>query len=178
VLRTTVIAGVVLALAVSGCGSLVPDRTAGTTSAAPIKAAPPALCRASQPARLEPFPFNRDAAGRDRMVRAVPNYVGGIAYFRDLDARTLASLIESRFIDPYDQQNLAPTTWQMFQFLCQHPRVRAMGYVVSLEREDYRMSITTVYSTGIDSALRADAEKFCVDADEVVVDGELECFWD
>jgi hypothetical protein len=103
---------------------------------------------------------------------------GGAAHFDNLDSTGLAALIEARFIDPYEQQDLAPTTWQIFQFLCHHPQVRAMGYVISIDRPDYRTSLETVYANEIDTDLRTDAEKFCVDADEVTTDGQLECFWD
>jgi len=146
--------------------------------------AEPALCESPEPARRDPFPFNRDAARRDRMLHfydtgaGVGRYSGGTAHFTDLDSTGLAALIEARFIDPYDQQNAAPTVWKIFQFLCRHPQVRAMGYVVSIDRPDYRTSLEAVYANEVDSDLRADAEKFCVDADEVAIDDRLECFWD
>lgn len=53
-----------------------------------------------------------------------------------------------------------------------------MGYVISMDRPDYRTSLETVYAEKIDASLRADAMTFCVDADAVTFDDHLECFWD
>jgi hypothetical protein len=53
-----------------------------------------------------------------------------------------------------------------------------MGYAVSPDREDYRVSLESVYATEIDDALRSDALDFCVDADAVETGDHLECFWD
>ena len=53
-----------------------------------------------------------------------------------------------------------------------------MGYVISIDRPDYRTSLETVYASEIDADLRTDAEKFCVDTDEMTTDDHLECFWD
>jgi hypothetical protein len=130
-----------------------------------------------------PFRFNKDAARRDGMLHFYlasdgQRYVGGAAHFDNLDSAGLAALIKAGFIDPYDRQNAAPTAWEFFQFLCRHPRVRAMGYVISLDRPDYRTSLESVYADKIDATLHADAVKFCVDADEATLDGHIECFWD
>jgi hypothetical protein len=143
----------------------------------------PALCDGGEPARQVPFPFNKDATHRDGMLHFYSGsdsqrYVGGSANFDGLDAIALATLIEARFIDPYDRQNAAPTVWEIFGFLCRHPQVRAMGYVISPDRPDYRTSLETVYAPKIDAELRSDAAKFCIDADEAIFDGHLECFWD
>ncbi|GLY94977.1 hypothetical protein [Actinoplanes sp. NBRC 103695] len=143
----------------------------------------PALCDAARPASHDPFPYNRDAARRDGMLQFSPGprpdySVGGTASFENLDAGTLAILIEDRYIDPDGAQNLSPEAWDIFQFLCGHPDVRAAGYTVAVDREDYRVSIEAVYAEEITSELRADAESFCAKADEVEVDEHLECFWD
>ncbi|MFC0527133.1 hypothetical protein [Phytohabitans kaempferiae] len=153
---------------------------ASPSSVAVRPAAGPALCGAPKPARVEPFPFNRDAYRRDTIL-GVSTYLGGTARFSGLDHEVLASLIEQRFVDPYDQQNLAPSAWEILQFLCQHQQVVAAGYVVSTDRPDYRTTIEAIYTEytgGVDDALQGDAEKFCADADEVTFEGELECFWD
>jgi hypothetical protein len=142
----------------------------------------PVLCSKREPAPRDPFPFDRDVARRDSMLHFYDlgggRYVGGAAHFDNLDSAGLATLIEARFIDPNDRQNAAPTVWEIFQFLCHHPQVRAMGYVISIDRPDYRTSIETVYAKQIDAKLRTDAMRFCVDADEMATDDHLECFWD
>lgn len=195
--RCTAVAAVLL-LAVSGCGapdaaqdkpsSLAMSATPAapgasvTSTPASVAAESPTLCGAPRPAQLGPFPFSKDAARRDSLVGVGlspdgSRYLGDIAWFDELDAQGLAALIEGRFIDPYDRQNASPTVWQIFRFLCGHPQVRAAGYVVSLDRPDYRTSIETIYAANIDAALRADAQTFCVDA-ETVFEEHLECFWD
>lgn len=140
----------------------------------------PALCDGREPAPRDPFPFNRDVARRDGVLHFYlgEKYVGGSKFFDNVDSATLAALIETKFIDPYDRQNAAPTAWEIFQFLCRHPEARAMGYVISVDRPDYRTSLETVYADQIDAGLRADASKFCRDADAVALDDHLECFWD
>ncbi|SNS76341.1 hypothetical protein SAMN05421812_101695 [Asanoa hainanensis] len=159
----------------------VPDPTA---AAAPPAATPtvalPTLCGSPEPAPRDPFPYNRDAGRRDSMLHISGSaaYTGGIAYFEDLDVTGLAALFEARFVDPFDQQNAAPTAWQILQFLCDHPQVRTAGYAVSGDRDDYRTSLETVYAVAIDANLRAAAETFCVDADAVETGDHLECYWD
>ncbi|HEX6686871.1 MAG TPA: hypothetical protein VF062_29160 [Candidatus Limnocylindrales bacterium] len=184
--RPGLVLGVIGALALTACtvretsppaaGSPVGQPPAPAPASAPA-ATRPALCDGSQPAEQTPFPFNRDSGRRDTIAGAGARYLGGISYFEDLDAAELAALLDEKFIDPRDQQNLAPSAWAIFRFLCEHPTVRAMGYVVSPDRGDYRTSITTVYAPRVDAGLRADAQAFCVDA-EATFDGHLECFWD
>jgi hypothetical protein len=142
----------------------------------------PALCDAPQPARLQPFPFNKDAARRDAMVGAGrgggrADYVGGVASFDDLDAAELAWLLNEKFIDPDDAQNAAPSVWLIFRFLCEHPTVRASGYVVSLERLDYRTAIDDIYAPVGDPVVQTELRAFCVGA-TMTFNERLECFWD
>jgi hypothetical protein len=180
-----------LALGLAGCQNYrasVPALPAVALSSSPTTAGAawssmgrPTLCDSRKPESRDPFPFNRDAARRDGMLHFYlgDEYSGGTRYFNGLDSTGLAALIKARFIDPDGRQNAAPTAWgEIFQFLCSHPQVRTMGYVVSVDRPDYRTSLETVYSEHIDAALRSDAEKFCVDAEAVVTDDHLECFWD
>ncbi|MGA5298889.1 hypothetical protein ACPCHT_03125 [Nucisporomicrobium flavum] len=175
-------------LALTGCaapvsGSVLPTSAASSASPDPVPAGRPALCDSRKPAPRDPFPYNRDAARRDAMLHFYDlggggRYVGGAAHFDNLDAAGLAALIQSRYIDPDEQQNAAPPVWDIFRFLCRHPQVRAMGYVISPDRPDYRASLETVYAQEIDPRLRKDALTFCADADAVETGDHLECFWD
>lgn len=87
-------------------------------------------------------------------------------------------LIESRYLDPYDRQNAAPTAWEIFQFQCRHPEVSANGYVTSQARPDYRTTLDDISASTVTAALRGDAETFCAEADESIIEEHLECFWD
>ncbi|WP_344620276.1 hypothetical protein, partial [Dactylosporangium salmoneum] len=181
--------------ACAGPQPTTPAATAAATPAtrgpAPVTASPakipgagtrPPLCDAPQPARQDPYPFNRDAARRDATLGAgqltgQSGYTGGIAWFEDLDAAELAWLLNEQYIDPHEAQNAAPTVWEIFGFLCAHSTVRAAGYVVSIDRPDYRTSIESIYGRKPDAGLRAAAQSFCTDA-EATFDDRLECFWD
>jgi hypothetical protein len=153
----------------------------GTGSGAAIR---PDLCDADRPAARDPFPFNRDAARRDSLLPFLDllgngeTFTGGAGFFGPLDAAGLATLFDERWLDPDDRQNAAPSAWDIFQFVCDHPGTHAQGYAVSPDREDYRVSLETVWAPEIDDALRADAVEFCVDADAVETSDHLECFWD
>jgi hypothetical protein len=91
---------VVFVLALAGCGNAdQPRRPVTATPAATPSATMPKLCGATRPAERDPFPDNRDAARRDRIVDAgrvageSHGYQGGLASFEDLDAADLAMLI-------------------------------------------------------------------------------------
>ncbi|BCJ48202.1 hypothetical protein GCM10010168_25620 [Actinoplanes ianthinogenes] len=159
---------------------------AATTAAAAPTTAPvrPALCDAKRPPARDPFPFNKDAASRDRLLDFIDllgngeTFTGGAGSFGPLDAAGLAALFEGRWLDPDDRQNAAPSAWDIFQFVCAHPGAFAQGYAVSPDRDDYRVSLETVWAPQIDEPLRAAALEFCVDADAVETSDHLECFWD
>lgn len=179
----------VFILALAGCGQAdEPPRAVTATPAAAASAKTnatmPKLCGATRPAQRDPFPYNRDAARRDRIVDAgrtageSRGYDGGHASFEGLDAAGLATLIEANFIDPHERHNGAPSSWDILQFLCRHAEVRANGYVIGLDRPDYRTSIDDISAWTVTPALRAEAEEFCVDAEESTFEEHLECFWD
>ncbi|MER7283999.1 hypothetical protein ABT369_57285 [Dactylosporangium sp. NPDC000244] len=68
----------VLLVLLAGCaappvapGGVPGAPTTGVRSLAPVAvSADPAACTAPQPARADPFPYNRDAAGRDATLKA------------------------------------------------------------------------------------------------------------
>jgi hypothetical protein len=167
----------------------LPERpvTAPTVSAEPsagggVLGLRPPMCDEQRPKDRDPFPYNKDARTRDAFLQfypdAKPKYDGGTASFDNLDASTLAALIDDRYADPADAQNQAPDIWNIFEFMCAHPEVRAAGYAVSRKRPDYRVSIEAIYAEEITPALREDAEEFCADADGLELADHLECFWD
>ncbi|MFN8192702.1 MAG: hypothetical protein U0R80_00295 [Nocardioidaceae bacterium] len=106
------------------------------------------------------------------------DYLGGAASFQDADAATLGALLGERFMDPFDRQNAAPTTWAIFKFLCRHPGVTAAGYVIERARPDYRASLDGVWSPTIDAGLEGDARALCRRASQKSFEGRVDCFWD
>jgi len=67
-----------------------------------------------------------------------------IRYFDQLDADTLQQLIDLKFADPKEKQEDAPTIANFLKWLRDNPDYKAHGYVVSINRDDYRVSIEGV----------------------------------
>lgn len=85
---------------------------------------------------------------RDRIVFGESynsdRYMGGIRRFDHLNAEDLNKLLDLGLADPDEQQNEAPTTKEIAKFLNDHQNFWAHGYVVSPERDDYRVSLEGV----------------------------------
>ena len=180
---------IIAALAMGGCTRAVPadSRSAPppTSGVAANPSSSPPLCDATEPTYADPFPFNRADQARDTLLRtaqhiSVPGsmtYVGGTADFYDIDVATVAQLIADRYLDPESRQNEAPTAWQIFRFMCLHPTVYASGYVVSIDRDDYRTALDDIAAVDLTPELRTAATAFCTTSDNTM-DDHLECFWD
>jgi hypothetical protein len=146
----------------------------------------PHLCSAGRPAQQDPFPYNRDYRSRDALLKSAESfppmtgdmlYVGGAASFYGIDVDTVAELLTDRYVDPYEYQNEAPTIWEIFKFMCRYPQVQASGYVISIDRPDYRMLVDDI-SVDASTASQQEVLAFCADAETDMQDGGLECFWD
>jgi hypothetical protein len=95
------------------------------------------------------------------------DYGGGIKHFAGLTHQRCQSLINHNHTDPEDRQNDAPSFAQITDFLQRNPSFTAHGYVVSPEREDYRVTLE-----GVESDDDSDIDEFCRmfhDADEFEV---------
>ena len=92
-------------------------------------------------------PLNRNVDVRDRLLFGELNpteYHGGIRYFDRLNLATLQELFAKHFIDPNDRQNDAPTAGQFKAFMERYPDYTAHGYAVTLDRNDYRVTLDGV----------------------------------
>ena len=105
-------------------------------------------------------------------------YVGGAASFYGIDVDTVAELLTDRYVDPYEYQNEAPTIWEIFKFMCRFPEVQASGYVISIDRPDYRTSLDDISVDVSTTSQQNEVLTFCADAETDMQDGGLECFWD
>lgn len=152
-----------------------------TTSRQPSTTVEDSLCGKPIPAPLDPFPYNRDYEVRDELVDLDISWgvgdIGGTMSI-EVDAAVVESLLKRGFLDPHGRQNLGASAWEIFQFMCDHPTSFAMGYVVSPDREDYRVTLDSIFAIGDIDTDRL--RELCKDADEAeVLPGEGGgCWWD
>ena len=93
--------------------------------------------------------LNKDIATRDKLIfgKYRPNiyeHNGGIQYYEEMSLATLRLLLDKKFIDPEERQNLAPSVQEIYDFMLKYPQYKAHGYAVSDKRDDYRVSIEGV----------------------------------
>ena len=67
---------------------------------------------------------------------------GGITHFNSLTLQGALTLLENKFLDPEERQNLAPTVNDMIEFIKANfpDKIGFHGYIVSPRREDVRIS--------------------------------------
>ena len=93
------------------------------------------------------FKYNKDWETRDKLIFGKADksrYMGGCRRFSGVNYRTLCTLLEEKFIDPQEAQNNSPTTEEIMSFMKEYPDFTAHGYVVSIDRDDYRVTIEGV----------------------------------
>lgn len=97
------------------------------------------------------FELNMDIKTRDEIIFGEYNpdaYSGGCRHFDYLDAPTLRKLIDMGFADPEEEQNSSPTIEEFLEFVENHDEYVLGGYVVTDQRDDYRVSITDISKDG------------------------------
>jgi len=135
------------------------------------------------------FNYNRDYATRDTIIFGQPidwqnQRLGGLHYFDALTVDQLQELLDRGFADPAERQNCSPTIGEIFQF-GQAQKSKGFdwtfqGYVISPDREDYRVSVDGIEWRG-DACYQiiADFEAIAQDADELDIDPNfLRAWWD
>lgn len=70
-----------------------------------------------------------------------PEYLGGCQSFEGLTLSQLDLLLDENFIDPEECQNCSPDTMEFKEFLEKYPEATLHGYIVTPERDDYRITI-------------------------------------
>lgn len=101
--------------------------------------------------------------------------------FRHLDVKVLGKLLKEKLIDPEENQNGSPTTKEFFDFMKKYPQFLALGYVISKDRDDARISIEGIENDG--SAVDAGTMQAFIEeyrfADEFICRGnQLYAWWD
>jgi len=130
--------------------------------------------------------LNKNHLRRDQIIFGdkTPEYLGGVASFTGLTVKKLGELLRRNFADPEDCQNDSPSIKEFYEFAKKysHLSIGFHGYVVSPERDDYRVSIEGLeYMGHLTTELAVDFTNLCRDADDFSVDtqqGFLYCWYD
>jgi len=126
---------------------------------------------------------NKNEKARDMLIFGEYNkdkYSGGIRPYDALTVEQLKDLHESGFLDLETAQNYSPSIGEFIEFMENHDNFVAHGYVVSVERDDYRVSVEGIKKEGdISEQDIIDFATFARYADDFICDKEkLYCWWD
>lgn len=127
------------------------------------------------------FQMNKDHNKRNSIIgiSSDENQLGGITRFEKLDINQLDQLIRLKFADPRDCQNNSPSIGDIYKLMKKWSSVKAFGYAVSHEREDYRVSLEGFFCEGaISQELRNDFILISKGADELETQRTLYAWWD
>ena len=69
------------------------------------------------------------------------NFFGGCARFVGMTYKTLKTLVDKGYADPADDTNGSTTLGEYLEFMKEHPRFKAHGYVISNDRDDRRITV-------------------------------------
>ena len=108
--------------------------------------------------------FNKDIKARDELIFGKydeSKYIGGCRNFSGLTIEKMEQLIADKYLDPSERQNKSPTVAEFLRFMKKYEGYHALGYVVSVRREDYRTSIEGIYKVGsVNAEETADFEEY------------------
>ena len=125
--------------------------------------------------------LNRDDELRQKLMGIPVIYSGGAFSFNNMSLKTLKSLFENGFIDLEDCQNESPTIGQFKDFVEKYPNenIRFIGYLISPERDDYRISIEGIEAKSHNIEFMKNFAKLFSMADEFVCEvGHQRCWYD
>jgi hypothetical protein len=108
------------------------------------------------------------------------DYWGGCCSFKGLTLDQLNLLLDEGFADPDEQQNSAPDTSEFKSFLEEYPKATLHGYIISPDRDDYRVTIEGLeYDGEVSKEMLSDfIEMFRFADDFNVGDDFLNCWFD
>lgn len=133
------------------------------------------------------FGYNKDDKKRQQIIEEHGYWTYGykdkvkydLLYFA-IDSVGLKMLIDEKFADPEDRQNNAPSLGDIQKFIETHPNFKACGYIVTPERDDYRVSIEEVRGEELSREDICDFANAFHTADEfkVLDDGSCRAWYD
>lgn len=115
---------------------------------------------------------------RDEIMSRFESYTkdlgwrGGVRYYKDLDYKTLETLIEKGYADPDEKQNAAPCIGGFLELMKQYPSLKAHGYWVERERGDSRISIE-----GVEGVCPPEIAKLFKHADDCIYENNSLYVW-
>ena len=126
--------------------------------------------------------FNKNEKARDEIIFGEyepDKYMGGIRRFDNLPVEKLKELADLEYIDIDDHHNAAPTAEKFIGFMEKHPGYTAMGYVVSVKRDDYRMNVDGIEKDGgtVSEEEQDEFEKLFGKADDFKMTDETMYAW-
>lgn len=129
------------------------------------------------------FEFNKDDKRRCEIMGISNTHgyrLGGIFHFGNLTLEQLDKLLEEKFIDPKEAQNNSPTVDDFRFYMKRFSGATAHGYIISPERDDYRVSIEGIECEGdFDVETQIDFYKTFRFADELICnDNYMYCWFD
>lgn len=98
-------------------------------------------------------------------------YFGGVRRFKQLTVEQIKQLRQQHLISSLGRQNNSPTAQEIWEFMEKYEGYVAMGYVVSPQREDCRVTLDGVEKRSpiTNPQELADFQKLFSCADEIVI---------
>ena len=112
------------------------------------------------------FEYNKDQKKRDSHLIFTGMGSSDIKYFSKLNVKELQYLLDNGFADPDECQNSAPSVGEIYEFMKAYPEFTAHGYAVSLERDDYRITLEGVQAIPQSTEAMYEFVKMFREADE------------
>lgn len=90
---------------------------------------------------FEKYTEEQDKERRELVGVNDKNFFGGCASFSGMTYNTLQKLVDKGYADLEDNTNGSTTLGEYLDFMKEHPRFKAHGYIVSNDREDRRVTV-------------------------------------
>ena len=128
------------------------------------------------------FEYNKDQATRDKILFGRDQGKNNYLRYTGLSYDDLQKLVEEKFADPEERQNDSPSILEFLGELKEFKdNVTFHGYAISLDRDDYRVSVEGFEIEGISQAQLISLMEQYRFADELTADaakGYLYTWWD
>jgi len=113
--------------------------------------------------------LNDDDKLRQKIMNITAEYCGGVFHFKKMIFYTLNELYQNNFLDMSDRQNESPSMQEYFDLFSKYPDepISFDGYIVSPDRDDYRVTIDTIKGASNNMGFIRDLFQLCKDYDGI-----------